>query len=131
MDGLLPADVPLFDGTGRSSTITRELMRSAPIPPANGWIDPSVEIAAYVDAIKNNLTTKREVLSTLGRDWEQTFNDRAEEVARESELGIAPPDSVSAPQSVPEPDGESDTGEGDGGETPEPVDQEQEQEVGA
>lgn len=218
MDGLLPADVPLFDGTGRSSTITRELMRSAPIPPANGWIDPSVEIAAYVDAIKNNLTTKREVLSTLGRDWEQTFNDRAEEVQRESELGIAPPDSaVDAPamdaptpddpdapvdeapvgedgevvlpeftlngaqvsaataivqsvaegliprdsgigqlmvlfnltveqaeqvmgsvgqgfvptpkDSVPEPDGESDTGEGDGGETPEPVDQEQE--VGA
>lgn len=108
MDGLLPADVPLFDGTGRASTVTRELMRSAPIPPANGWIDPSVEIEAYVTAIKNNLTTKRKVLSGLGYDWEQVMEDRAEEVEREADLGITPPESAApAPEADPvEPDSE-------------------------
>lgn len=123
LDGLLPSDVPLFDRAGRSSTVTRELMRCAPIPPANGWIDPTKEVAAYVEAIANNLTTKREVLSMLGRDWEQTFADRAEEVEREAELGIGVAEA--APQSVPEPDGESGE-DGDGGETPEPVEQDAE-----
>lgn len=88
LDGLLPP-VPLFDAAGRANTITRELMRSSPIPPAFGWIDPTQEVDAYKAAIDAGLASHREVLSMLGRDWEQTFADLAEEQQRKRDLGIA------------------------------------------
>lgn len=78
-------------------------------PHAWPWVDPAKEVKSTVDAIEANLTTKARVCAANGEDWEQVFAQRAEELAREKELGLesAAP-ALGAAGAVPERAGDDD-----------------------
>lgn len=97
-DGLLPP-VPLFDRDGGPTPYTNELLRCMVLPPSMGWIDPTVEVKAYGDAVREGFMSRREVIALhTGRSHEEVFRDLGEEerqmdaegVTRQAAPGAAP-----------------------------------------
>lgn len=110
MDGLLPP-LPLYDGrTGRVSAVTRELMRASFDPPTHGWVDPTKDVQAAALEVKHRLNSRRNIMTSLGRNWRNVFDDLAEEDQLLRDMGI-PEDAESAaipntPDELPVPSGE-------------------------
>lgn len=58
------------------------------IAPGWGWVDPTKEVEASRMSIEGNLSTLADEAATLGRDWEETLEQRAREKKKLKELGI-------------------------------------------
>lgn len=99
-DGILPP-VPLFGNDGQPTPYTNELLRCAVLPPSMGWIDPTVEVKAYGDAVREGFMTRREVIaSTSGRGHDEVFRDLGEEERQMDEFGVTRqvPQGAAAPE---------------------------------
>ena len=87
-DGLLPP-VPLFDRSGEPTPYTAELLRCMVLPPSMGWIDPTVEVKAYSDAVAAGFMSRREVIAQhTGRVHDEVFRDLGEEERQMDEAGV-------------------------------------------
>src|SRR5439155_80569 len=58
------------------------------IPRGWNFIDPSKEVSAYKEAVRNGFMTISEVIAQSGGDIEETFKQRARELEMADELGI-------------------------------------------
>ncbi|MEN1985268.1 phage portal protein [Paenibacillus hubeiensis] len=77
--------------------------------PSQGLLDPTKEVDAAVTRIENNLSTAtRETAELNGGSWEQNVQRRAQEKAREAELGLTATVSTPTPATPPEPSEEGD-----------------------
>lgn len=63
------------------------------------WVDPRADVEASIDAITFGLSTYQEELGKRGKDWSETFAQRALEQARAKELGLV----LGDPQAAPAP----------------------------
>lgn len=52
------------------------------------WVDPMKDVQASILAIRAGLSTYQEELGAMGRDWRETFRQRAEEEEFQRELGL-------------------------------------------
>ena len=88
LDGILPP-VPLFDRDGGPTPYTAELLRCMVLPPSGGWIDPTVEVKAFGDAVREGFMSRREVIAqTTGRVHDEVFGDLGEEERQMDEAGV-------------------------------------------
>lgn len=78
---------------------------AAPVwrPRGFAWIDPQVETAANVQAVKAGFKTMSDVLAENGKDFEETVAQIAAEQARLKELGISLPELVIGGAAKPVP----------------------------
>lgn len=58
------------------------------LTPGWSWIDPTKEVMANKESIKAGLTTMADVCASQGLDWEEVFEQQAQERQRAEELGI-------------------------------------------
>lgn len=63
------------------------------------WVDPQKDVDAALTAIQGGLSTYQEELGKRGRDWRETFDQRAVEdaYAREKKLPLGQPKAPAAP----------------------------------
>lgn len=60
------------------------------IGPARGYIDPTKEIAANIEAINNGLMSRSEAIAERGGDFDEITQQLASEKKRYAELGLTP-----------------------------------------
>lgn len=68
-------------------------------PQAKPWIDPANQATAAETALKNRLTTHRDLLNEQAQDWREVFQQVADEEAELRRLGIQLADSSADKQS--------------------------------
>lgn len=66
----------------------QEYTRAQWIGGAWGWVDPVKEVEASRKAVDYGFSTVAEEAAGQGRDWEEVFDQREREIAREEEIGI-------------------------------------------
>lgn len=71
------------------------------IGPSSGWIDPLKEADAVGRRLDLSITTLEQECAALGQDWEDVLEQRAAEMARMKELGLAPAPAPMAGQRYP------------------------------
>jgi hypothetical protein len=76
---------------GKLPAITPTMERVVFADPPRWEVDPSRDTVAHERAAKNNTTTISELIRNEGRDPEVVFRERAAELDRMRDLGIAPP----------------------------------------
>lgn len=81
----LPVGAPAFVEAGTAYS------RCEWLGPARGWVDPVKEPQGSVLRMDGGLSTLKQESAEQGRDWEETVDQRAIEIAKYAELGIAPP----------------------------------------
>lgn len=79
--GLLP-NVDLL-GPNRAAWL-----RARWVPPGRGYIDPTREIQASLEAIQGGLSTYSDELAQQGKDWEEVFEQEQREVEYRKSLGL-------------------------------------------
>lgn len=82
-------------------------------PPALGWIDPTKEVRAYAEAVKERFMSRQEVISSIGGPgYRAVARQLAEEQEIDEEVGLSSPvepqQAPPAPVLEPEPDSDED-----------------------
>ena len=68
------------------------------VAPAQGYVDPTKEVKANLEAISGHLTTYSDVIAEQGKDWEEVFEQEAREAELREELGLD-----EQPEETPDP----------------------------
>lgn len=63
-------------------------LRARWVPPGRGYIDPTREIQASLDAIEGGLSTYSDELAQQGKDWEEVFEQEQREAEYRKQLGL-------------------------------------------
>lgn len=66
----------------------REIYPVSWLCPGFEWVDPEKEMASQIEAIKNNLKSKSQVVAEMGRDYEEVLMQRKKEMDLEKEIGV-------------------------------------------
>lgn len=84
-------ELPLPSGAPEFIEAKTAYSRCEWLGPPRGWVDPVKEPAGSVLRMDAGISTLKQESAEQGRDWEETLDQRAIEIGKFSDLGIAPP----------------------------------------